>query len=279
MPSTIPGVPYASPPRAQSKAAALAWPPRLVVIHDTGNPTATRQQEASYAANRTDPPSTWTSAHFYVDAGGPLGSLRLNFQAWAAYSYANAHGIHIEMCGMNAGDPRAVPAQTIAITAQLVRQLCALAGIPAVKLAPAQVAAGARGVCGHRDITIGLGVGDHDDPGAKFNWVAFMQQVNSGTPAEGADVALTADERAVLDRIDHRVTSMMYDTATNEWGDGGEENKLHTRLVAIETAVVPPVFHGNELTAAQLQAAVVAALQSPEGKAAIVAAVNVAEDS
>jgi N-acetylmuramoyl-L-alanine amidase len=171
-PSRIPGVQYANPPRAEAVTAALVWPPRLIVVHDTGNPNSTKENEASYAHTRTDPQNRWTSAHAYVDNGGVLGSLRLDRRAWAAYDYANDHGIHIEMC------LRGNRVATHSITAVLVRQLCLMAGIPMVKLSPADVAAGKHGVCGHRDITIGLGVGDHTDPGADFPWSQFMQQVN-----------------------------------------------------------------------------------------------------
>jgi len=178
VPQHLPGVPYStSPPRVEAAAAALALPPRLVVIHDTSN-TASASSEASYAATRGDAQAAWTSAHFYVDQQGPLGSERLDRQAWAAYSYANSHGWHIEMCGMNAGQPDAVPARTIAETASLVARLCDLGGIPKVKLTPAQVASGQRGICGHYDITTGLGVGTHDDPGPAFNWPAFIAAVN-----------------------------------------------------------------------------------------------------
>jgi hypothetical protein len=150
-----------------------------VVIHDTGN-TATAKAEANFAATRTDPQSLWTSCHAYVDTSGPLGSLSLNRQAWAAFSYANQHGLHIEMCGMNTGAPGAVPAATIAHTAALTAVLCDLAGIPKVHRSPAQVAAGASGICGHYDITRGLGVGDHDDPGPNFDWGRFVALVQAG---------------------------------------------------------------------------------------------------
>lgn len=175
----LPGVEYAAPPVTTNSAAPLAWPPRLIVIHDTGNPSSTRYGEASYAHTRSL--SGATSAHFYVDTGGVLGSLSLGKCAWAAYGYANRNGIHIEMCGMNTGTAHAVPAATIARTAALVRQLCDVAGIPAVKLTPSEVAAGKRGICGHWDITTGLGVGDHDDPGPAFDWPTFMRQIN-GAP-------------------------------------------------------------------------------------------------
>lgn len=193
IPNQLPGVPYAAIPKAATPAyrSMLALPPRLVVIHDTSN-DATAQQEARFAATRTDPSSSWTSAHFYVDGTGPLGSVPLIYKAWAAYSYANTHGWHIEMCGYNAGMTGAVPGKTIGITAGLVRQLCEVADIPMVKLSPADVANGKRGICGHRDITIGLNVGTHDDPGPAFDWPAFIAAVNGG------DMALTEADKPII---------------------------------------------------------------------------------
>lgn len=188
--ASLPGIPYASLPRAASAAGPLFWPPRLVVIHDTSN-TASAAAEASYAANRGDVQANWTSAHFYVDPAGPLGSCPLDVQAWAAYSYANAHGWHIEMCGMNAGAPGAVPRATVALTARLVAQLCDLAGIPKTHLGPADVAAGKAGITGHWDITQGLHVGTHDDPGPAFDWVGFIATVNS----QGDDMAQLTDQQ------------------------------------------------------------------------------------
>lgn len=185
IPSHLPGIAYGPRPVTADHTSALILPPRLVVIHDTSN-DASAADEASYASTR--PLSGATSAHFYVDAGGPLGSLPLTLQAWAAYGYANAHGWHIEMCGRNAGTPGAVPAVTIALTARLVRSLCQLGGIPMVKLSPDDVAAGKRGICGHRDITIGLGVGTHDDPGPKFNWPAFIAAVTEDDMIDRNDV-------------------------------------------------------------------------------------------
>lgn len=192
--ATLAGVTYGPRPRTADPAYAssLAQPPRLIVIHDTSN-DATKEQEAKYAATRTDSSTRWTSAHFYVDDGGVLGSVPLSLRAWAAYSYANRYGIHIEMCGYNAGAAGAVTASTIAITARLVAQLAALFNIPLVKLTPAQVAAGARGICGHYDVTIGLGVGDHDDPGPKFDWAAFMRLV------KGEDEMLDLNQPVPID--------------------------------------------------------------------------------
>jgi hypothetical protein len=181
----LPGVDYAAPPRAAARTSTLTWPPRLVVIHDTGNATSSRYDEAHYASNRTDSQSHWTSAHFYVDAGGVLGSLNLNLRAWAAYSYANQYGFHLEICNRDLAN-----ADALQWAAWVTYRLCQEAGIPMRKLTPTQVANGERGVCGHRDITLGLGVGDHTDPGADFDWPSFMNRVTGASaplPLEDED--------------------------------------------------------------------------------------------
>ncbi len=230
IPTRLPGVAYGPMPRAAAPAAALQLPPRLVVIHDTAN-TASAANEAHYAATRTDAQSSWTSAHFYVDAGGPLGSCPLNVQAWAAYSYANSHGWHIEMCGTNAGTTGAVPAVTIAHTAALVRTLCQLGGIPMVKLSPADVAAGKRGICGHWDITQGLHVGTHDDPGPAFDWSAFIAAVTQG----GDDMAFIDDPDAR--NLCARNDAMMYGRPVQDGQDKGREHFVVASLTEIKAAV------------------------------------------
>jgi len=183
----IPGIPYGPLPRVASVSGSLTWPPKVIVIHDTGHlsngdtgyivPAA---DEAHYAATRTDSRDRWTSCTAYIDENGPLGSSPLDRVCWAAFSWANHHGLHFEMCGMNTGRNGAVPAATIAHTARLVAQVADLVGIAKVKLSPADIKAIAggtstkTGICGHYDITRGLGVGDHDDPGPAFDWAAFM---------------------------------------------------------------------------------------------------------
>lgn len=171
--SRLSGVPYAALPAGMGPG--LAQPPRLVVIHDTSN-NASASDEAHYAATRTD--GNKTSAHFYVDARGPLGSCPLDMQAWAAYSYANDHGWHVEMCGYNAGQPGAPLPPELDATAAIVARLCQLGGIPIQHVQPGNITT-QRGICGHWDITRGLGVGTHNDPGPAFDWSGFLARVQS----------------------------------------------------------------------------------------------------
>jgi hypothetical protein len=183
-PIRIPGVTYAPAPRAEEHASVLEWNPSWVVLHDTGNNTSNRLGEASYAHTRTDDMDKWTSAHAYTDGGGITGSLRLDRQAWAAKATGNRKGLHIEMCRTAAG----VSAATRAVTAPLVRQLCQMAGIPMVKLTPAELRAGKKGVVGHLDFTLaGMDKNDHQDPGPSFPWAEFMALVTN----EEEDVQLS----------------------------------------------------------------------------------------
>jgi hypothetical protein len=217
--STIPGIPYGPIPRAARYAYPLTqWD--LIVVHDTGHHNrvtgaiTSAEGEARYAATRTDERKYWTSCHAYIDEGGPLGSLSLDLQAWAALGWANGRGIHLEMCGENAGTTAAVPPATIAHTAALVRRIAALKNIPLVKLSPGQLGAAARtgsrvrGICGHYDITVGLGVGSHDDPGPRFDWAGFMAQVNGAAAPEGDDMGLTPLQAAQVNNSERYLQAM-----------------------------------------------------------------------
>lgn len=282
-PTRIPGVTYAAMPKAGTKASALPWPPRLVVIHDTGNNTSNAAGEASYAATRSDASSKWTSAHAYVDPDRVVGSLPLNLQAWAAYSYANRYGFHLELCRTAAG----TAAATRTRAADIVRWLCEQADIPMVKLTPQQVAAGKEGICGHLDITVGLGVGDHTDPGPAFPWTEFMAQVTQQNAAGGGDVQLDGAQAQALMWADARTRAEAEDTPT--YKDPANANATHkgvqraqqqsadlatikTDVGEIKTAVGDLGTGG--VSQDQINAAVRTALTDPVVISALVDAIN-----
>lgn len=286
-PIRIPGIEYAAMPRAGTRTAALAWPPRWIVIHDTGNNSSTRYDEASYAATRTDSSSNWTSAQVYVDRGGPLGSLPLNLQAWAAYSEANAHGVHIEMCRESNG---VVHPDTIRHTTEVVRTLLGLGAAAPVKLSPADVAAHKPGICGHRDITLGLHVGDHEDPGASFDWASFMAQVNGGDDMLKDEKIVSTSTPGMGDRDAATLLSDIWNVVMRGrtqggdlWGDSpfakllaaAARPALDAATVAAALAPLLTDHLGVEVSQDQL----VAALNSDAGQAALVKAANAAEDS
>lgn len=71
-------------------------------------------------------------------------------------------------------------------------------GIPLVKLTPEQYAAGAKGVIGHSDHTLGLHDGSHLDPGTGFPWdivLAKAQAINE------EDDDLTPDQAKQLNAL------------------------------------------------------------------------------
>ena len=74
IPSRLAGVNYGPLPRGFG--GTLAGAPTWVIIHDTSN-SASASDEAHYAASRTDDEANWTSAHFYVDTTGVIGSAML----------------------------------------------------------------------------------------------------------------------------------------------------------------------------------------------------------
>lgn len=182
-PSQLAGVHYGPAPRG--RGPGLALPPRWIVIHDTSN-EASASDEAHYAASRADDRADWTSAHFYVDTTGVIGSVPLDEQAWAAFSNANGHGWHIELCGHDAGTPGAVPAATIHNAAQLVARLITLArgswpdALPARFVTAAGIGDGQSGITGHLEFTQEEHrAGGHTDPGYNFDWNGFLAQVQA----------------------------------------------------------------------------------------------------
>lgn len=174
-------------PLPRGFGGTLAGAPTWIIIHDTSN-TASASDEAHYAASRTDPEADWTSAHFYVDQTGVIGSVPLNEHAWAAFDRANSHSWQIEMCGNDAGTPGAVSYTTIRNTAQLVARLITLArgswpdALPVRFVDAAGIAAGESGITGHLEFTEAEHrAGGHTDPGYRFDWNAFLDEVAAAT--------------------------------------------------------------------------------------------------
>ena len=184
IPSRLAGVNYGPLPRGFG--GTLAGAPTWIIIHDTSN-SASASDEAHYAASRTDDEANWTSAHFYVDTTGVIGSTPLDEHAWAAFDRANSHSWQIEMCGHDAGEPGAVPASTIRQTAQLVARLITLArgswpdALPVRFVDAAGIAAGQSGITGHLEFTEAEHrAGGHTDPGYRFDWGLFIELVQAG---------------------------------------------------------------------------------------------------
>jgi hypothetical protein len=154
---------------------------QLIVIHTTeGHENVTSAEDgAAYDARRTD----GTSTHFFHDANSTVQCVRTNDIAHAARSQGNKRGIQYELCG-RAGQGAAgwADAASQGTLRQAARQCARDArkwDIPVRHLTVAQVAAGAKGFCGHVDISRAFPQdgGDHTDPGPTFPWSAFLDMV------------------------------------------------------------------------------------------------------
>ena len=170
--------------------------PRLVVVHYTAGSEGPTSAEdgAAYDQRRTD----GTSAHYYVDRNSIVQCVATWDRAHAALWNGNQVGIHYELCGTVQTREQWLDNASLATLSRAAIQMrrdMAKYGIPAVKLSPAQVRAGARGVCGHVDITYAWPEdgGDHTDPGTEFPWDVFMRLLQ-----EGDDMVLTDEEQRKL---------------------------------------------------------------------------------
>lgn len=166
---------------------------QVIVIHATDN-TAPAAAEASYATRRED----GTSAHYYVDDTTVIQALPVGNIAYGALFHGNQISVQYELCGRS----NQISDATMRRAAAQVARDCARYGIPARKLTPAQVRAGAMGICGHLDITAAFPEdgGDHSDPGDRFDWAKFIRYIGGDMEQTDRLLAKTANPvRAVGD--------------------------------------------------------------------------------
>jgi N-acetyl-anhydromuramyl-L-alanine amidase AmpD len=156
-------------------------PVTRIVIHGTVSPCRAGQARATAAYFQTVKRSA--SAHYVVDPGEVVQCVS---EATIAYhAPPNAHSIGVELCDPQTGDAArwddANHEAMLVRAAGLVRALAAKHNIPIVKLGPAQLLAGAHGICGHVDVTNAWHQTTHVDPGPDFPWAHFLTLVRSGT--------------------------------------------------------------------------------------------------
>lgn len=261
---------------------------QLIVIHTTEGSAHAQSAEdgAAYNQRRTD----GTSAHYFHDSDSTVHCVRTADQAHTARRQGNRRGIHHELCG-RAGWSAATWQGDYqqAMLRRAAKQAARDAkkwDIPVRHLTVEQVADGAKGFCGHWDITRAFPAdnGTHTDPGAQFPWSQFLDLVR----AELEDDMPSAKE--VVDELLDTVLDFPYDPENPKrkvrdllaWSPSlativnGVDARLAPRLAALAAkdvvdeqalaaalapaiaAALPP---DQPVTAEQLQAALVAALR------------------
>jgi hypothetical protein len=176
---------------------------RLVVHHTVSK---TQRGGAQATANGFASPNAGGSAHYTVDPGAVVQSVKESVIAWHAPPNGNSIGVEMtDLCiwqaypSSNAGqlDSRfannegafharwSLPdwQQMLARTAIVFRNLADKHGVPLVRLSVADLAAGKRGICGHREVSFWKKQSSHIDPYAcdscsgDFPWGQFMDMV------------------------------------------------------------------------------------------------------
>lgn len=181
MPKIAPPSPlYVGPPRRHGGPGNK--PIDRVVVHCTAGAepgvAGAARGIGRYFAN-TD---RFASAHYACDS---RESVQTAYDSLICYhAPPNERSIGYELCCSLAGEGRGhwqTPdhAAMLKLAAKDVARLCLANGVPAVKLTPAQLRAGKRGICGHNDVRDAWGQTSHWDPGPHFPWRHFMTLVHA----------------------------------------------------------------------------------------------------
>jgi hypothetical protein len=246
--ATYPDLTANAPFTQASKTSAGSNSPvnRLVVHHTVSK---TQRGGAQATANGFASSAAGGSAHYTVDPGAVVQSVKESVIAWHAPPNSNSIGVEMtDLCiwqaypSSNAGqlDSRfagnegafharwSLPdwQQMLARTAIVFRNLADKFSVPLVRLSVADLAAGKRGICGHREVSLWKKQSSHIDPYAcdscsgDFPWGQFMDMVANPdkavaiiggtiiTPPED-DMPFTSDQIAQLVR-DNTATTPMF---------------------------------------------------------------------
>lgn len=198
-------------PLIQAKHCGPARPGKildLVVMHTMQAPEkpGTARAVANWFAGESAPKA---SAHFCVDSIETIQCVKEDVVAWAAPG-ANNNGVHIELAGYAAQSaPQWDDVYSRAMlerAAKVSADTCLRNQIPIRRLTVEDLkAGGARGFCGHIDVSKAFLKSDHTDPGGSFPWDHYLDLVRAALP-QPEDVALDDETR-------QRVMALVQQTA------------------------------------------------------------------
>jgi N-acetyl-anhydromuramyl-L-alanine amidase AmpD len=161
-----------------------------VVIHCTVSPT---RDYADNIAQYFRSTTRAASAHYVVDQARIYQCLPERTVGY--HAPPNTGSIGVELCDPQSGSSArwrdADHEAMLRLAARLTREVAARWRVPLVRLSPAELRAGKRGICGHSDVSAAWGLTDHGDPGSGFPWAHFMELVTGdalGGPVEEDDM-------------------------------------------------------------------------------------------
>lgn len=156
---------------------------RLVVIHTMEAPEGanTAENVARYFASG----KVVASAHICVDSNSIVRCVNDDDVAYAAPG-ANNDGLQIELAGTAAQSlsqwTDAYSKAVLENAAKATAQYCLRYGLPITHISNAELAAGKKGIIGHRQASDVYKKSDHRDPGTNFPWTYFLQRVRYWYP-------------------------------------------------------------------------------------------------
>lgn len=159
--------------------------PRVIVMHtaEDSQIEGAAKAIAEFFHNQPKDDPNPTSVHGCIDDKEVWVTLPDNVVAYAAGTHANAIGKHYEQAGRareTARDWQSVySVAELNLVAKCVAADCKRYGIPAVKIGPADLLAGKKGICGHHDFTLAYpNDTTHTDPGDAYPWDTLIHLVN-----------------------------------------------------------------------------------------------------
>lgn len=175
--------------QAAQHGPADNYPIMRVVMHGTVSPCEPGGAKA--IATYFSQTSRSASTQYVV---GPDATYQCVKDSVIAYGAPpNKGSIHVELTDPQAGSPsRWSDANHTAMlqrAATLVASVCLKYDIPILKIGPADLLAGRKGICGHADVSNAWHQTDHVDPGPDFPWSQFLtlvRQAANPTPAPSA---------------------------------------------------------------------------------------------
>ncbi len=164
--------------------------PTRVVIHATspgtlGYPRASAAGTALSTARYFASAAAGGSAHYIVDISDDEQHC-VPDNTIAYHAPPNERSLGVEICAETTYireqwlSPQVWPA--VLHAASRTAELCGRFRIPIVHIGPAQLQAGARGICGHIDVTNAFHQTNHTDPGPNFPWAEFLAAVGGNGP-------------------------------------------------------------------------------------------------
>jgi len=223
-PIEAPSPTYVGPPKWSG--ASNNKPIVRIVIHATvgAEPGANNAaiNTVNYSKN-TDRPSSF---HYIAE---DTKSLQYTYDSVVAYhAPPNRHSLGYELCCSLSNKGKDHWGNTdhremLAVAAKDVAQLCLAYDIPIRKISPAQVRAGAKGICGHHDVSLAFGESSHWDPGPYFPWATFIRMVQNE-----ADILLGRQTGAPIP-VNFHTVKMRH--CSMQFSDTAAQKKRDTELI------------------------------------------------